>query len=174
MESYILAHQIGFFLFGLSGFVLSFFLLAWVFILWRKMCRLQSTLDVFLSGKDAQTLEDTILRHDAQLIHLDHEISELYAISNKVHHLGLSSMHKTQLIRFNPFKDLGGNQSFSLALLDGHNNGTVLSSLHTREGTRIYAKEVVYGNATTNDFTNEEREAITLAMQKKLKTSSKK
>ena len=57
------------------------------------------------------------------------------------------SLQKAGFLRFNPFHDTGGDQSFSLALLDGENNGVVVSSLYTREGARIYAKEIKGGKA---------------------------
>ncbi len=57
------------------------------------------------------------------------------------------SVQKVGFLRFNPFHDTGGDQSFSLALLDGENNGIIVSSLYTREGARIYAKEIKGGKA---------------------------
>ena len=63
------------------------------------------------------------------------------------------------LVRFNPFPDTGGNQSFALALLDESDDGFVVSSLHSRTGTRIYAKAVVGGKADTS-LSTEENEAI--------------
>jgi hypothetical protein len=69
-------------------------------------------------------------------------------------------VHKVGVVRFNPFKDLGGDQSFSIALLDGENNGVVVSSLHTREGNRVYAKPVELGKAVKHPLTEEEQEAI--------------
>ena len=50
------------------------------------------------------------------------------------------SFQRIGLVRFNPFEDTGGNQSFALALLDGRGDGFVVSSLHARTGTRVYAK----------------------------------
>lgn len=67
---------------------------------------------------------------------------------------------KHSLIRFNPFEESGGDQSFTVALLDSNNNGIVLSSLHSRSGTRIYAKEVVAAHATNHKFSKEEKEAV--------------
>jgi hypothetical protein len=51
------------------------------------------------------------------------------------------------LVRYNPFEETGGNQSFALALLDLDGNGWVLSSLHARSGTRVYAKAITAGRA---------------------------
>ncbi|PIS15017.1 hypothetical protein COT63_02145 [Candidatus Shapirobacteria bacterium CG09_land_8_20_14_0_10_38_17] len=70
------------------------------------------------------------------------------------------SIQKVGLVRFNPFSETGGNQSFSLALLDGNNDGLVISSFHSREGTRIYAKIVKKGEGKKSSFSNEEEEAI--------------
>ncbi len=71
-----------------------------------------------------------------------------------------TNMQKQALIRFNPYEDTGGDQSFILALLDGENNGVVISSLHSRESTRVYAKPVVKGTATSHKFSKEEKEVV--------------
>lgn len=51
------------------------------------------------------------------------------------------------LVRFNPFDDTGGNQSFALALLDANADGIVLSSLHSRTATRVYVKAILAGRS---------------------------
>ena len=51
------------------------------------------------------------------------------------------------LVRFNPFEDTGGKQSFALALLDGGADGIVLSSLHSRSATRVYVKAILAGRS---------------------------
>ncbi len=72
-----------------------------------------------------------------------------------------SSIQRIGFIRYNPFgkNDTGGNQSFSIALLDNDKNGFVLTSMHAREGTRVYAKQVRNG-ASQNTLSKEEEEAI--------------
>ena len=57
------------------------------------------------------------------------------------------AFQRVGLVRYNPFEDTGGNQSFALALLDAEGNGWVLSSLHARAGTRVYAKAIAGGRA---------------------------
>ena len=54
----------------------------------------------------------------------------------------LLNVQKVGQVRFNPFSELGGDHSFAIALLDGDNNGIILTGLHTRERTRVYLKEV--------------------------------
>ena len=80
---------------------------------------------------------------------------------------GQFHIQKIGLVRFNPFSQTGGNQSFSLALLDGNNDGIVISSLHNREETRVYAKIVKKGESEKEmPFSDEEREAIRQALKK--------
>jgi hypothetical protein len=65
-------------------------------------------------------------------------------------------------VRYNPFEETGGNQSFALALLDADGNGWVLSSLHARAGTRMYAKAISGGRAEAG-LSAEETAAIAQA-----------
>ena len=69
-------------------------------------------------------------------------------------------LQKYALIRFNPFEDQGGDQSFTVALLDGNDNGIVVSSLHSRGGVRVYAKAVKSAKSDKHQFTKEEKEAV--------------
>jgi hypothetical protein len=73
------------------------------------------------------------------------------------------SIQKIGIVRFNPFFEIGGNQSFSVALLDGNNNGFVITSLYTREGNRIYAKPIV-DEKSQYLLSKEEKEAIEKAI----------
>jgi hypothetical protein len=67
--------------------------------------------------------------------------------------------------RFNPFTSTGGDQSFCLCLLDENDNGFVISSLHSRENTRIYAKKIEKG-ASPDQVLSDEEKAVILAAQK--------
>lgn len=69
-------------------------------------------------------------------------------------------VQKVGLIRFNPFDDTGGDQSFILALVDAHDSGVIVSSYHTRSGTRSYAKNVKNGKALEHELTAEEIKAL--------------
>lgn len=129
--------------------------------------RLQGKLRLFFSGKEAKNLESILTTQLAEVKELDQEIQELFEISNRLRELCLKSLHKTHVVRFNPFKEVGGNQSFSVVLLDGKNSGVVISSLHTREGTRVYAKPVVSGDADGFPFTEEEKKVIAEAIHGK-------
>lgn len=92
-------------------------------------------------------------------------ISELTAFFVKEQTLAQAHFQKISLVRFNPFEDAGGDQSFALALLDAKNNGIVISSLHSRSGTRVYAKVVAGAKPQVHQFTKEEKEAVEKAVQ---------
>jgi len=78
------------------------------------------------------------------------------------------SVQKVGMVRFNPFKDVGGNQSFSIALLDGNDDGMVVTSLYTKEGNRVYGKPIKAG-ISEYLLSEEEKEAIEYAKRKKSK-----
>lgn len=82
---------------------------------------------------------------------------------------GLEHFQKTGFVRYNPFSETGGNQSFVLALLDAQDNGFVLTSLHSREATRVFAKPVKAGKEDGFEFSKEEIQAILSATKRKSK-----
>ncbi len=74
-----------------------------------------------------------------------------------------NNIRKVGLVRFSPYREVGGNQSFSLALLDEGLNGVVISALHSRDITRVYAKPVIFGKQTRYNLSDEEKEAVRIA-----------
>jgi hypothetical protein len=103
---------------------------------WRKL---------FGSGAKSETqlLKDALERI-ARLETTRDAIEPRVALLEKI---SQTSVQKVAFRRFNPFENTGGGQSFSLVLLDRENNGIVVSSLYTREGVRVYGKEVGEGKA---------------------------
>ncbi len=147
-------------IFGVFLALISLFFGFWTFL---KIRTTQKNLEILFSGKNAIDLESIMLEHTNEILAIDKEIQELFEISNKIHNLSQRSIHKVGIIRFNPFKDIGGDQSFALALLDGKDNGITISSLHTREGTRIYSKPIIKGESEKYTLTEEEKSAIKTA-----------
>ncbi len=56
-------------------------------------------------------------------------------------------LQNIKMVRFNPFQEEGGNQSFTLSLLDENKNGVIITSLYTKEGNRIYGKPIIEGRS---------------------------
>lgn len=141
------------------GVLLSLILIFLLFLFFRTR-RICKTSQAFFSGKNGADLEQIILSQQKEIQSLDKDIQELFEASNKIYTLAHHGLHKVSVVRFNPFKELGGNQSFVVALLDGNKSGVVISSLHTREGTRIYSKPILEGKSEKYTLTEEEKEAI--------------
>jgi len=78
---------------------------------------------------------------------------------------GKLHVQKVGLIRFNPFKELGGEHSFALALLDGNDEGVLVTGLHTRERTRIYIKSIKKGKSDI-ELSAEEKKAVSAALKR--------
>jgi len=80
--------------------------------------------------------------------------------------IALKSVQKVGVVRFNPFKDTGGDQSFAIALLDASDSGLVISSLYTRDGVRVFSKAIEKGKSKYQ-LSEEEKQAIEKAKGKK-------
>lgn len=123
-----------------------------------QLLRLRKKVDVFLRGEE-KNLGEVLAGQIKKIQTQDKEIKD---ILKKVAHLdGISqrSFRKMGMVRFNPFKDVGSDQSFSVALLDSRDNGFVISSLYSREGNRVYAKPIEKG-ISQYPLSGEEKEAI--------------
>lgn len=75
---------------------------------------------------------------------------------------GRLHIQKSGLVRYNPFEETGGKQSFSLAILNEDGTGFVITGLHARDRTRVYVKDVVNGGSTY-ELSREEKKAIEIA-----------
>jgi len=144
----------------------NFYLIILVFIflwlgfltifLWRAV-RHYRRLTEGIEKKHLQAVLEKILK---DLGEEDRKIKEILKNLKKLEKENTYNIQKIGLVRFNPFSEVGGNQSFSLALLDGENSGLVISSLHSREVTRVYAKPIKKGKAIGYQLSADEIQAI--------------
>ncbi len=94
---------------------------------------------------------------------LEENIENVSEGLQNVKEMAILSLQKVGIIRYNPFEDAGGDQSFSIALLDANNNGFVITSIYGREGNRVFAKPVKDGKSNY-PLSGEEEEAIKKAI----------
>ncbi len=117
-----------------------------------------------VAKKDLKTVLEKLLKDfDKQA----KQTEKLIKIAEEFEKDSMYNIQKVGLVRYNPFAETGGDQSFCLSLLDGKNSGLVISSLHSRDTTRIYAKPVKKGKAAGYDLSAEEKQAVKKA--KKIK-----
>ena len=110
-----------------------------------------------ITKKDLKSVLSEILTQ----INLSQKTGENLTVSLKqVKNKMKSHVQKVGFVRFNPFPQTGGDQSFSLSLLDENDNGFVLSSLHSRDTTRFYAKTIKNGQSDGYELSKEEKKAI--------------
>jgi hypothetical protein len=126
--------------------VAAVFLLLAVIWLARRVGRLEARIRRLTRGEDGD-FGDVLGAHLDRVYQLRREVERLGARTERLESGAPRAFQRVGLVRFNPFEDTGGNQSFALALLDGEGSGWVLSSLHARAGTRIYAKSIRAGRA---------------------------
>ena len=104
----------------------------------------------------------------SKLVSLEENNSKnLRSLSNKLVALekdGLGHIQKIGIVRFNPFSELGGDNSFCLALLNGKEDGLLVTGLHTRQRTRMYIKHVVAGKSSVK-LSKEEEKALEIALK---------
>jgi uncharacterized protein DUF4446 len=112
---------------------------------------------------DDRSLEGVLDAHLDKVVEVSRELDELAVRTALVEGAQRRSFQRAGLVRYNPFEETGGNQSFALALLDAKGDGWVLSSLHARSGTRVYAKAIVGGTADAA-LSDEESAAIKQAL----------
>ncbi len=111
-----------------------------------------------LSKKPKEEPKD-LAEVNAYIKKLENDISELSKDIEKLKEANRLSVQKIGIIRFSPFKEVGGDQSFSMALLDGNNNGLVVSSLFSRTDNRVYGKPILNGQSKYL-LSEEEKQAI--------------
>ncbi len=144
---------------GVSG-VLLLWVLVLTFLYWRAV-RHYHRLTKEVKGVNLQKILEEYLKWAGENTE---NIEQLSNRLDRVQQEVKYHFQKVGMVRFNPFEDAGGNQSFALALLDGEGTGIVISSLHGRDVTRMYGKPVKKGLEAGYEFSEEEREAIEKAM----------
>ena len=158
---------------GLSGFDLTYlFIVSYALILILiimvivqavKLSKLSKKYKKFMSGKNAKSLEKDIigLYEDNRFIKASTEKnkSDIRFLYKKL----ASTSQKVGIVKYDAFNQMGGQLSFSLALLDENNSGFILNCVHSTEGCYSYTKEIRNGSCDIS-LGEEEREALDIAM----------
>lgn len=156
--------DLGYLLIGMAVVILILLIVLIVLIVQIKnIKKLNRRMDKFLLGKDGMSLED-----DINLLFEDNKFLKGIADKNKKDIRTLyknmeSAYQKMGLVKYDAFNQMGGQLSFSLALLDENNNGFIINSVHSTEGCYSYTKEIKLGESALSLGT-EEAEALAIAM----------
>ena len=114
--------------------------------------------------RDGASIKQLLDSHLGKVIEIGTEMEGLKSMYETLEGRSRSSLQHVGIVRFNPFEDTGSDQSFAIALLDDRRDGIVLSSLHGRGQTRVFAKPVE-GGESTHQLSGEEAQAIRIAVE---------
>ena len=153
--------DIGYLFIGMAVCILILLILLIVQI--SKAAKLKKRLDKFMTGKDGKSLEKDIVG-----LYEDNKFLKISVDKNKKDIRTLyknmeSAFQKVGIVKYDAFRQMGGQLSFSLALLDENNNGFVLNSVHSTEGCYTYTKEIKNGECSIS-LGEEEQKALSMAM----------
>ncbi|MCM1541167.1 MAG: DUF4446 family protein [Blautia sp.] len=147
------------------GVLLILFLVVMVLLIVQivKTGKLKRRLDSFLVGNDGASLEQDIvsLFEDNKLLKSSTENNkkDIRTLYRRLE----SAYQKMGLVKYDAFNQMGGQLSFSLALLDENNNGFIINSVHSTEGCYSYTKEIKNGECKIS-LGQEEAEALAIAI----------
>ena len=137
-------------------------LAVWLAMLQRSEARVRSRLRRILSDNGKTGLDEILDGQAKRIEHLSSRVDALNALERELEVSSRLALQRVGIVRFNPFQDTGGDQSFAIALLDQGGSGLVVSSLHGRTETRIFAKQVTNGRSR-HSLSDEEQQAIVAA-----------
>jgi hypothetical protein len=135
----------------------------WVAWLQRSEAVLRRRLRRVLPQGESGGIDEILDRQLKSVESLSERVDALNKLHHELEHLSQRTIQKVAVIRYNPFSDTGGDQSFAIALLDSLGNGVVVSSLHSRTDTRVFAKPVQSGRSKFQ-LSDEEQDAIRKAL----------
>jgi hypothetical protein len=143
------------------GILLVFLLAALAGVVWlyRRLQQLEKGYQMLTAGVEGGNLEEVLHGHMAELRGAVACVEETDALARRLERTSRSHIQRVGFLRFNPFRETGGDQSFALALADVEGNGVVLSSLHSRDVTRVYGKALI-GWESAYPLTAEEQQVI--------------
>jgi hypothetical protein len=131
-------------------------LTAWLTVRVRGLEKQYATL---VRGTTGGSLQTVLESHVEEVRSALSKVRDLDVLVHQLQTDARGHVQHVGLVRYNPFRDTGGDQSFVLALADAGGNGAVITSLHMRDVTRIYAKPLAVWNSAY-PLTEEEERAL--------------
>lgn len=128
-----------------------------------RISRLQKKYAQFMQGKDGASLEDILIKKLEKVEDLDQKNELNEAKIDKLNRDIEPCFQKIGLEKYDALDEMGGKLSFALALLNEKNNGFIINSVHSREGSYSYIKEIIDGNSIIG-LSPEEDKALSMAL----------
>lgn len=142
--------------------VLEIVLLLAILSMSMRVRRLNARYTSFMKGQDGISLEKDLARKMARIEKYAKSLGSLDSSIEGLTNIVRNSTHKYGIVKYDAFDDVGGKLSFTLALLDDSDTGFVLNSVHSKENSFLYIKEIVKGESYIM-LSAEEVEALRIA-----------
>lgn len=128
-----------------------------------QMSKLKKRYAIFMKGKNAKSLEDTLIYRLEQVDELIENNAANERNIDTIFKRMKFNFQKYGLVKYDAFQEMGGKLSFSLAMLNEKNDGYIINAVHSREGCYTYVKEIIDGNSIIA-LAEEEEQALTQAL----------
>ena len=150
----------------------TFLLFIWCFALTLLITRERQVFKDLTRGITKKDLLSILRQITTSQSTASANIKDLTLKIETIQKLNRTHIQKVGFVRFNPFADTGGDQSFCLCLLDQNNNGIVITSLHSRDTTRLYAKHILESSLKDLILSQEEIRCYQEAVKNQINTNS--
>jgi hypothetical protein len=148
------------------GYIIFLIFGIWLLIISIFLFRIVALFNKLTKGVEVTDLKKVLEKVLTEGEVTSKKIDEIVKRIDYLEEDGKLHVQKVALVRFNPFKELGGDHSFSLAILDAQDSGIVITSLHTRDRTRVYMKDIMKGKSDT-ELSVEEKKALSNAQKRR-------
>ena len=158
---------------GLAGMDLSYILISLavlvvitiilIIIQNNKLKKISKKYEKFMTGKNAKSLEKEIMDLTEDNNYLREQIDNNNDDIKNVAHQLERAVQKIGIVKYNAFEQMGAQLSYSIALLDQNDNGVLINSVHSTDGSYTYAKEIKHGKCDIS-LGKEEEEALSQAV----------
>jgi len=152
---------------ALTAVALSLGLLVLVLVLWSSVRRVRRSQAVIMGHHEERDIVEHVGSLDSQVRNLREAVEILTDQLDDQKRLLDRALTNRSIVRYDAFRDAGGEQSASFALLDNHRSGVVFSAIAARDFARIYVKHLRDGVAD-RDLSPEEEQAVAAAVPRPL------
>lgn len=148
---------------GIFGCIVSLAILIYCIILHLRVRTLTKKYNFFMQGESGATLERKLSVEITEIRDAAKGLQDMINEQAHIRNIQGSTLQKIGFKKYNAFENIGNDLSFALTLLDGNNNGIVISSIYGRNESRIFSKPIVKGKSLVN-LSQEELESLNEAL----------
>lgn len=149
-------------------FAMAFLLIIFIIILIIVLCKqkkLRKRIEAFLEGKDGKSLEEELLSYMEKVQIADRENKQLQEEIDALKKIQCMTYQKMGMVKYDAFREMSGELSYALALLNQEESGFVINSVYANEGSYSYIKQIIKGECQIN-LSEEEEKALNQAKNK--------